>query len=290
MSLSVVTTSNNNDYDGCILHRNQVFIDTLAELADRHRLKAELVIVEWNPPLDKPGLAAALSWPKSKLKTRIITVPERLHKMIGNSDKIPFFQMWAKNVGIRRAKGDFVLCTNADLIFSNEIVAWLAASNFEHGAYYRATRHDTNEKVIPDGLVDYRLDFCHRHVTRINESKLGQLHSNACGDFMLMAQEHWYACRGYPELPLWSIFVDGLLLYAAHAIGLEEKRLEYPIYHIAHDLAWTNSQELGELYPRLGYQTEYAPWRDKMITERRVINPNTEYWGFALEALDEIAI
>lgn len=289
VKLSIVTTSNNNDYDGCVLHRNQVFIDTLSELADRHKLNAELVIVEWNPPQDRPGLADALSWPKSKLKVRIITVSERLHETIGNSDKIPFFQMWAKNVGVRRAKGDFILCTNADLIFSDEMIAWLAKEDFAKTAYYRATRQDLSEKIIPDGDADYRLYFCRRHVIRINDSKKG-LHSNACGDFMLMAREHWYTCRGYPELPLWSIFVDGLLLHAAFANGLEEIRLKHPFYHIAHDLAWTNSEELGGKYPILNRQTEYNPWVNKMLDEKRIINPNGANWGFSLEELDEVTI
>ncbi len=290
MSLSIVTTSNNNSYDGCVLHRNQVFIDALAELANRHELNAELIVVEWNPPQDRPGLAQALSWPKSRLKTRIIVVPKRLHDTIGNSCKIPFFQMWAKNVGVRRAGGDFVLCTNADLIFSDEMIAWLARGDFRRDSFYRATRHDLSERVIPDGDIDYRLDFCQRHVIRVNEGKGGQLHSNACGDFMLMAREHWYACRGYPELALWSIFVDGLLLYAAHAHGLEQVVLDYPFYHIAHELAWTNSEELGEKYPILDRKTEYIPWTGKMVTEKRVINPNGAHWGFALESLDEITI
>lgn len=289
MKLSIVATTSNNDYDGCVLHRNQVFIDILSELAARHGLSAELIVVEWNPPQDRPGIAQILSWPKSRLSVRIIVVPARLHDTIGNADRIPFFQMWAKNVGIRRARGEFVLCTNADLIFSDEMIDWLVEASFDNAAYYRASRHDLGAKVVPDGNVDYRLDFCRRNVIRVNESSKG-LHSNACGDFMLMARERWFACRGYPELPLWSIFIDGLLLHAAYASGLEEIRLEHPIYHIAHDLAWTHSEELGTRYPILDRRTEYMPWVNEMLTEKRVINPNGANWGFALEALDEITI
>jgi len=34
--------------------------------------------------------------------------------------------MIAKNVGIRRARGRFVLCTNVDLLFSDKMVRFLA--------------------------------------------------------------------------------------------------------------------------------------------------------------------
>ena len=39
--------------------------------------------------------------------------------------------MIAKNVGIRRARGRFMLATNIDIIFSNELVDWLASGPLE---------------------------------------------------------------------------------------------------------------------------------------------------------------
>ena len=49
--------------------------------------------------------------------------PSVLHRRLKYADRLPLFQMIAKNVGIRRAKGQFVLATNIDILFSDELIA-----------------------------------------------------------------------------------------------------------------------------------------------------------------------
>src|SRR5205823_4354337 len=61
--LSVVTTARNDNHGGDLLYRIGVFVNGLVAQCDRHRIQAELVIVEWNPPTDRPRLADALAWP-----------------------------------------------------------------------------------------------------------------------------------------------------------------------------------------------------------------------------------
>jgi hypothetical protein len=64
--LTVVATSRNDNHGGNLLRRMQLFINGFAEQCKRHQLDAELILVEWNPPPDKPRLAEALSWPSEK--------------------------------------------------------------------------------------------------------------------------------------------------------------------------------------------------------------------------------
>ncbi|MDB5305838.1 MAG: hypothetical protein JWO38_40, partial [Gemmataceae bacterium] len=61
--LSVVAAARNDDHGGNLLGRMQLFVNGLLEQCRRHRLPAELVLVEWNPPPDRPRLADALRWP-----------------------------------------------------------------------------------------------------------------------------------------------------------------------------------------------------------------------------------
>src|SRR3984893_17987121 len=63
--LSIVATTRNDDHGGNQLARTQLFVDGLAEQSLRFKLPIELLMVEWNPPVDKPPLAEALSWPRS---------------------------------------------------------------------------------------------------------------------------------------------------------------------------------------------------------------------------------
>jgi hypothetical protein len=70
--LSVVTVMRNDDYGGHLLHRFHRSIQTLGELALKHALTVELVVVEWNPPPDTPRLRDALLWPDSLLDVLIV--------------------------------------------------------------------------------------------------------------------------------------------------------------------------------------------------------------------------
>lgn len=60
--LTIVAASRNDDHGGCLLRRMQLFVSGLLEQCRRYQLSAELVLVEWNPPVDRPRLADALSW------------------------------------------------------------------------------------------------------------------------------------------------------------------------------------------------------------------------------------
>ncbi|MFC1830371.1 hypothetical protein ACFL0O_12275 [Thermodesulfobacteriota bacterium] len=87
-----------------------MFVDNFHFQARKYRLNVEIIIVEWNPPSKKPSLSEVIKKDRfsDTITTRIITVPPEIHNTFHNSDKILLFQMIAKNVGIRRAKGHFI--------------------------------------------------------------------------------------------------------------------------------------------------------------------------------------
>ena len=147
----------------------QHFVDGLVEQCRRHDLSAELVLVEWNPPAERRPLADALRWPEEPgpCSIRIITVPRELHVRMAHAAGLPLFQMIAKNVGIRRARGEYVLATNIDILFSDEIAGYLR-DHLQPGCVYRADRCDVPADV-PAGVPFERiLEFCDREMFRIN--------------------------------------------------------------------------------------------------------------------------
>jgi glycosyltransferase involved in cell wall biosynthesis/MoaA/NifB/PqqE/SkfB family radical SAM enzyme/predicted O-methyltransferase YrrM len=302
--LSVVVTTRNDDHGGNHLHRFQVFLDHLADMCARHRLAAELIVVEWNPDPSRPSLVQAMRWPDpSRLASRVIVVPPEIHRSYRNSDKFPLFQMIAKNVGIRRARGQYVLATNMDVLFSDELAAWLARRELREDCVYRIDRHDVGQTAIPSGLSrDEVLEFCARHVVRVHGQhgtcawgdppRVGdpdRLHSHACGDFTLMARTQWERLKGYPEFPLWSIYLDGLLLHAARAVGLEQKILREPLrlYHVEHSLGWAVNQDTVKERPSLDYHKEYQPLCAEMLRTHKALDVNSENWGLKDKALEE---
>lgn len=168
LRLSIVVASRNDGHGGNIGKRMQLFVRGLLDQTRRHDLRAELIVVDWNPPQDRPPLCDVLPAPSpaDRLIMRYITVPPWIHARYRRSGDLPLYQMIAKNVGIRRARGRFVLCTNVDLLFSDPLCRFLATTTLDAVTYYRANRCD-----VPDGLdsswtIDEQLAWCEGHVIR----------------------------------------------------------------------------------------------------------------------------
>jgi hypothetical protein len=130
---------------------------------------------------------------------------------------------------------------------------------------------------------------------------LPKLHTNACGDFTLMARDDWFDLRGYPEWAMYSWNLDSVFLYQAHAHGL--RFVELPpamsIFHIEHDegSGWTpeGREALFSRIDRSG--TPYLSDRDLRKSARRIQRYgragrpplyNGDEWGMADEALPEL--
>jgi hypothetical protein len=167
--VSVVVAARNDDHGGNMLGRIQAFLDSWVGLAKRFDLSSEILVVEWNPPETRPGLADALAWPTDvgPCRIRFIQVPREVHEQLPNSQTIPLHQMIAKNVGIRRARGRFVLSTNLDIIFSAELMRYFAERGLDNEAMYRIDRHDVAREVPSHRTLDELLEFCRRNTLRV---------------------------------------------------------------------------------------------------------------------------
>jgi hypothetical protein len=179
--LSVVVTSRNDDHGGDPLKRLQAFVNSFDAQCRRTGLDAEVIIVEWNPPADRARLQTLVKWPVPSFCTyRFVCVPPELHATLEYSDVLPLFQMIAKNVGIRRARGRFVLVTNIDILFSNELVEYLASRRLEPGLLYRVDRHDIQADVPIDAPLDSLMEYCQTHQLRVH-TRWGSYSTDASG-------------------------------------------------------------------------------------------------------------
>jgi hypothetical protein len=142
--ISFIVAARNDNYGGKFLQRLQLFLNVLFTFWQKHRLNAELIIVEWNPPEDKQRLYEAVDWSKcpDTGAVRLITVPKHIHDQLPNSRRMPMFEYFAKNAGIRRANGEFVLILNPDLLLSEELVAYLASQKLSRSRFYRIDRYN----------------------------------------------------------------------------------------------------------------------------------------------------
>jgi hypothetical protein len=167
--LSVVVTTRNDDHGGDPLKRLQAFVNCFDEQCKRTGLDAELIVIEWNPPADRPLVSSLLRLPSPSACTyRFIDVPPELHGQLAFADVLPLFQMIAKNVGIRRARGQFILATNIDIILSNELVEFIASRQLQLRRMYRVDRHDILSDFPIDAALEEQMAYCASHQLRVH--------------------------------------------------------------------------------------------------------------------------
>lgn len=262
--ISFIAASRNDDHGGDMLKRMTIFVTALIHQCNKYKLNCELVMVEWNPEPGKPLLSQVLPGAKDAdyLAIRYIVVPKEIHDPMAFSAQIPLFQMIAKNVGIRRARGKFVLCTNVDLIFSDELFARLAQKDLREHHFYRANRCDVPASIDETWGVEQQMEFCTNNIkkrlgknyryanfrddtgflfrykaavpillllskikslyAKSPDDKITALDCDACGDFTMMSLQNWVDIQGYPELEIYSIHIDSMGIFAAAAAGMTQ--------------------------------------------------------------------
>ena len=348
--LSIVAGSRNDDHGGNLLHRMQIFIEGVVAGCDTYGIDAELVLVEWNPPPDRPRLREALRWPRSsRCAVRIIEVPYAVHARFGTGPALPMHQMIAKNAGIRRARGQFVLATNIDIVLSAAVWERLALRDLRADRFYRAERHDVSPDVPEGAPIAQQLDFCRAHVLCRHQGdasrdaqgrtqvliwppmwqiiagvmlsplsmvpvlrrktagarrmlrfigRYGKLHTNASGDFQLLAREAWAALDGYWEYTGFPLHIDSLLSYAAKFSGLTEEVLPPPAacaYHLDHgkgtgyreynrDAFWSEQEAAGITHLTV---EKYVDCIHRLWLGERLEAATQDAWGLANDVLLE---
>src|SRR5262249_48846891 len=78
--VSIVVTTRNDDHGGDPLKRLQAFVNTLAAQCRESALDAEVIVVEWNPPIEKPRVRDLIRLPAdAPFDLRFIEVPPDIH-------------------------------------------------------------------------------------------------------------------------------------------------------------------------------------------------------------------
>ena len=296
--ISIVITGRNDDYGVNFLERINTFVRHLDRQTVKHQDLFELIVVEYNPLPDRAPMKDVL-YSSKNFETRIITVPEKLHKTAGMT--APVLEFWGKNAGIRRARCDYVLVSNPDIIFSDEMINALAEKNLDDTCVYRTDRYDYRGEGIEQESLDDYLDFAIKHTfqahlcpktvevtpsNNINQlpssRRSGHIFTNASGDFILSARKNFEKSRGLAwENPTSRGHVDsfGLIRLFKAADLKNQYILTQPlcIFHMDH--------------PRNGAFVKWDP--DIAIAaadwQGWFAKPTwfSDHWGFGNEQLEE---
>lgn len=150
--LSVVVATRDDRHGGDPHARLQAALRIYKKQAETLRFTLEYIIVDWNSPRGSQGIFQRIKkWELKSpyLKIRVIEVPPKIHRNLDEA-KIPFYQMIAKNVGIRRAKGEFILASNIDIFLDDSLMKFLSEKKLKKRYMYRSDRFDLKHKFLAE--------------------------------------------------------------------------------------------------------------------------------------------
>ena len=272
--VSFVTYGRNDGYTPSYFRRVNRASTCLATQLERAGIDAEIVFMEWNPLADRPLLLDLFEFPKTlrHVTVRGYVVPPEYHKGFAGAGEAGFHAGEAANSGIRRARGRFITPKASDSFLSPEVFSMIAEYTLDADTMYRIDRHDV--PIDDEGIWDLSDDALfaklaslpstpHAWIHQSRHWRLRELHTNACGDFTLMSAAYWHYLRGHPRDPtVLSLDIDSLLLHAAAALGVQERR--WPdscrVYKPTH----------GKVFSERVQQV-WHPWQrflDKLLSER----------------------
>jgi hypothetical protein len=236
-SLSIVLTGRNDDYG---LDFKARFFRTLrfnaAQLTARG-IPHEFVFIEWAPPPHRPRLIDLVFDAVPELDRRVFSwyvVDARYHQALSLNPRLEYHEFLAKNVGVRRARGRFVLTTNCDVFLGRAVVEVLARGGLETRNVYRAARYDLKETVGEQGVEWTDLEDPQNLAAPPRRLKPPYM-PGGTGDFLLLDRETFHQIRGFNEIFRAARFgIDGNFVVKAISSGLSIVDIGGPIYHVNH--------------------------------------------------------
>lgn len=237
--VSFVIWGRNDGYTEDYVGRTAKALNCLVRQLEAAALDAEIVVSEWNPSKDRPLLIDSLDLPHASPHVSITGVVSdpRHHRRFKGAGERGMHSGEAWNVGIRRARGRYILPKASDTYLSMATVERIARRDLEPDAMYRVDRHDV---MIPPAV--WALDgepflaalealpaTRNGHIRQQLHWRLRDLHTNASGDFLLMAAAWWHRLRGHPaDGTTLCLDGDSLIMHAAAACGVRQCRWPSP--------------------------------------------------------------
>mgnify|MGYP003310204535 FL=1 len=275
--LSLVLTGRNDDYGGPFVPRFfRVLAFNLQELTAR-QIPVEVRLVEWSPTPGRPLLAERLletlpsQW--HELVTTYVVDP-RYQDVLSLNPRLRYLEFFAKNVGVRRSTGRFILTTNTDTLLSQRLLDLLAKDTLVPGRVYRANRIDLKLGLDDSGLTHTILDNPENHVPR--RPIRPPLYAGAAGDFLLSDSDTFQALRGFNEVyRLARIGIDHNFLVKARSSSVPIEDIGAPVYHISHTTSFQVARNIASP------DEATALWGKRDWNQHEVIYHNPENWGLA---------
>ena len=275
--LTIVLTGRNDGYGSDFVGR---FVRTVAfnhaQLSAR-RVSHEFVIVEWAPPADRPLLTDLLFERQPGVDAavvRTITTDPQYQEAFSLNPRLAYLEYIAKNVGIRRAAGTFVLASNCDIYLGREVLDVLGRQALAQGTVYRAARYDLKLGIDEAHIAFDALENLANLATPPKAIR-PPLYGPGTGDFVLADRGTWLALRGFNEVyRVARVGLDRNFIVKARSSGIPIQDIGGPVYHVNHPGS-------NRLAPQSQTAADAAEPPLARAAPRDAVYLNPEGWGLA---------
>ena len=281
MKLSAVVVTRNDNYGGDLNDRATYCLNSLIDTFD------EVILIDWNSPNNRPLLWDIDKNIKFRGNLKHIVITPEVASMLTNED--PHAQVCCetlgRNIGIRRATGDYIVSTNIDVIAPRRDQLEKTINNdLNTSTFYTISRRHIEWKDIEgfhggerkyDDWEELRNHLIENSEERKYEEKVvdGDDYSivNCCGDFQLAHRDIWDEIRGFEEELIYVLYSDTNVQKKAVKHGFELKAIYSPaLFHIYHGKGG------GGFLDGINRKTN-DPYRAIMGQEK---TENADTWGF----------
>jgi hypothetical protein len=264
--LSIVVAGRNDDYGGEFPQRLFRSVKHNCTLLRDAGIRFEYILAEWNPLPDKPLLSE--KFVATVPEGRAVVLPPEIHQRYSLNPRMPFHEMAAKNAGLRRALGRYVVATNADILFGKTLVQRIAAGGLAPYTLYRAHRIDVKSELTWEEMQDPRNQLASGEGTLPPPRYLG-----AGGDFCLGTRDMWQVLRGFNERIRFSTRAkDWQFFLCAMARGVNVEFFG-DVFHLDHEGGFRNTPQEELNAPAV----HFGKWWD---IEFGLPLTNPAEWGF----------
>lgn len=245
MKISAIIVSRNDNYGGHLNERAIYAINSAIATYD------EVVYVDWNSPDGHSLLWDIRDNLELKGNLKHIIIPPEAASQLTNYD--PHAQkcceVLARNIGIRRAEGDYIVSTNIDIIQPKreDIINLIEAKGTE-GFFTTVSRRPMEWDQIKEfqgGDYNFSNWSAFRDYAYINSVPRNELEKttpgdeysiiNCCGDFQLASKTVWDDIRGFEEELIYPLFADTNVQKKAKDKGYQlSGEFSPPLFHINH--------------------------------------------------------
>jgi hypothetical protein len=245
MKISAVIVSRNDNYGGNLIERASYCFNSMIDTFD------EVFYIDWNSDT-RSLLYEVKDNIKFKGNFNHITINPKHARMLTRYD--PHAQkcceVLGRNIGLRRATGDWLVSTNIDIIAPRRVDLESTITTLDNNTFYTISRrHATLEMISTFNKAHQYSEYtewkkARDHLIETSEERHFEEKTtngddfsiiNCCGDFQIAPRHIWHDIKGMEEDLIYALYADTNIQKKAITHGFSLKAIYNPaLFHIDH--------------------------------------------------------